>query len=96
MTITGASEADNGMIITERRNWSSESVRECCIRNDFYTCGDNEDYMKMLQFVEDSQVTIANLYRVAKDIYEHSDEQTIENVMFCLNKDAIDTFYTVQ
>lgn len=82
--------------ITEETRWSSADVRECCIRNDFYTAGDIKAYEEMLGFVEKNDFSTKNLYKVAKDIEEHSEDQTIENVMFCLRKDAVNTFYTVR
>ena len=76
--------------------WTEADVRECCIKNDFYTAGDCKAYSEMLAFVDKNEFTLENLYKVAKDIEEHSEEQTIENIMFCLRKDAVDTFYTVK
>lgn len=82
--------------IEVKRMWDSYSVRKACIGNNWYTAGDNEDYTKMLDLVDKLEPTTENLYTIARDIKEHSDDQTISNVMFCLEKDAISTFYTVE
>lgn len=82
--------------ITVIRKWNSESVRQACIKNDFYTCGDNRAYMKMLNMVDNTEPTTENIYKIAKDILNHSRENTIENIMFCIDKDAINTFYEVE
>lgn len=34
--------------ITETRTWSASRVRQACIKHDFYTCGDDDDYSAML------------------------------------------------
>ncbi len=83
------------MKINEIKKWSISSVMNCCISNDFYTCGCNAEYEKMLNYVSTHKPTLTNIYKVAKDICEHSKEQTIENVMFCLNAGAINTFYEI-
>lgn len=82
--------------IVEEKRWSMESVMECCIRHELYTGGDTKAYTKMLQKVANSEPTILDLYEVAKDIEEHSEDQTIESVMFLLNRVAVTTTYTIQ
>jgi len=83
--------------IKEERRWSSNSVRSVCIKFDWYTRGDVRAYSKMLDFVEENEPTALNIYRVAEDILEHTsdDEETIENIMFVLQKEACNTFFTV-
>ena len=82
--------------ITKTESWSFESVRQCCIKNGFYTSGTNEDYFTMLRNVEILNPTTENIYNIAKDICAHSVGQNVENVMFCLAADAIHTFYDVE
>lgn len=84
------------MKIREIKKWNFSRVRDCCIINDFYTRGNNSEYEKMLDFVSTHKPTLTNIYKVAKDICEHSYEQTIENIMFCLSADAINTFYEIE
>ena len=83
------------MKIEETRKWYSSDVRTMCIRNEFYTCGDNEAYGKMLSFVNENEPTNENIYKVASDIQKHSEGQTTSNIMFCLMQDAVYTFFTV-
>ena len=43
--------------------------------------------------VSELEPTPENIYQVAKDIYDHSKNQTITNIMFILEKVAVNTFY---
>lgn len=81
--------------ITSKRMWSATGVRSACISNDLYTRGDNEAYSKMLGFVDGHQPTTEAIYRVAKDIADHSREQTICNVMFILEREAVVTSFEI-
>ena len=49
----------------------------------------------MLGFVEENDPTLAVLYAVAKDICEHSEYQSISNVMFILERDAVYTTFEI-
>lgn len=79
--------------ITETRLWGKDAVRRCCIKNDLYTCGTNEDFVHMLKMVFKLFPDNESLYIVAKDIAEHSEDQTISNVMYLLAKDAVTTTF---
>lgn len=81
--------------IKTTRKWSLGSVREACIKNNLYTCGDCEEYDHMLNWVERLYPSTENMYFIANDIVEHSEGQTISNVMFILEKDAINTFFEI-
>lgn len=81
--------------ITRNRRWDFNSVREACIKNDLYTRGDNEAYSKMLDMADRTAPTTKAMYLVAKDIQEHSFEQTITNVMFILEQDAVITTFEI-
>ena len=81
--------------IKEEVQWSPETVRLCCMQNMLYTCGDCRAYDKMLDMVASMEPTLSNIYKVAKDINEHSNQNTIENIMYCLNKYAIRRFYEI-
>ena len=72
--------------IAVNRRWSGMSVRQTCIKHDLYTCGDNEDYEHMLNWVE---------RLIAEDIQKHSKDQTITNVMYLLEKDAVTTTFEI-
>lgn len=80
--------------ITETRCWDVDDVRSCCIKNELYTWGSNEDFERMLTMVFHSFPDNESLYIVAKDIAEHSDDQTVSNVMYLLAKDAVRTTFS--
>ena len=81
--------------ITTTRRWSAMSVRETCIKHDLYTCGDNEDYEHMLSWVERLYPNTEYLYFIAEDIQKHSKDQTVTNVMFLLERDAVMTTFEI-
>ena len=81
--------------ITSARRWTSTDVRGACIRNNLYTRGDNEDYEAMLNSVDKLDPTPENIYQVAKDIYDHSKNQAITNIMFILERETVYTFYFI-
>ena len=53
--------------------WTVDDIRELCIREQYYTRGDNESYDKMFQFIRDNEPTDTNIYLVALDIFNHTD-----------------------
>lgn len=81
--------------ITRRRYWSYGSVRQACINNRLYTRGDCEAYEKMLNLADRTEPTTKAVYLVAKDIQEHSKNQTITNVMFILEREAVITTFEI-
>ncbi len=83
--------------IIETVAWSYETVRECCIANNLYTCGTVRQYDHMFKMVMAKEnPELIDIYNVAKDIAEHSEDQTVTNVMYLLNKDAIVRLYEVR
>lgn len=83
--------------IIETVSWSYETVRTCCIANNLYTCGTVRQYDQMFQMVMAKEnPELIDIYNVAKDIAEHSEDQTVTNVMYLLNKDAIVRLYEVR
>jgi len=87
------------VVIKETKIWSVESVRETCIRNRLYTCGDNEDYEKMMDRVTETEFnpTLEDIYEAARDIALHSDDdQTVENVMFLLANEAVKSVFDIE
>lgn len=83
--------------IEEKEVWHASDVRHLCIKHDWYTRGDNKAYSAMLDMVDESEPTTANIYKVAKDIEEHSrTDYEIENIMFELKKWCVTTFYTIE
>ena len=81
--------------ITRKRTWYPALVREACIRNKLYTQGDNAAYTTMLGNVERSAPTTKAMYMVAKDINEHSKDQTITNILYILESEAVITTFLI-
>ena len=90
--------------MTTSTMWSYDSVRGCCIANDYYTNGSSRDYGEMLDFVSENEPTEKNLYAVALDIVLHSElesrygcttEGAIEAVLFELHNRAITTLVQI-
>lgn len=77
------------------RRWSFDTVRTACIKNHLYTDGSCEEYSSMLERVETMNPTYENLYTVARDIKEHSEGQTITNIMFILEREAVITTFEI-
>lgn len=85
----------NNHKINAKRHWTIDSIREACIRNQLYTSGTYEEYFAMLEMIKTMNPTYENLYTIAYDIKEHSDDQTITNIMFILEREAITTTFEI-
>ena len=82
--------------ITKTPHWTSYGVQRVCIDCGLYTEGDNEAYTSMLNMVEANPTpSVIGLYMVAVDIAEHSEHQTVTNVMFILENQAITYTFTL-
>lgn len=81
--------------IIEKVIMTVDDVMSCCIKHNFYTAGTCAEYSKMLEVVRENSYSIGLLYRIAKDIAEHSTDQTVENVMCHLSNDAICRCYEI-
>ena len=79
------------------RHWSSDDIRCMCIRNELYTCGTNEEYMLMLKLVDIAAggPTTKNMYLIARDIFEHSENQTISDIMYMIEREAVYTYFEI-
>lgn len=82
--------------IIEETKWDPDSIRCMCIKHNLYTCGTVSDYNFMLNTVGVQDPTVHWIYEIAQDIVKHSKDQTVENVMFLIRKEAVDTFYTIK
>lgn len=82
------------MKITENRKFNLAGIRRTCIENNLFTCGDDAAYQGMLNLAGDTIPTPEGLYKVATFIADHSDDETVENVMFLLANNAV--YYTYQ
>lgn len=79
--------------ITVNRHWNVADLREACIRNNLYTRGTNEDYDHMFDHVRLFYPDFEALYLVAKDIYDHSVDQTITNIMYIIENEVVRTTF---
>lgn len=87
----------HGRNVCVHRFWSARSVREACVNNGLYTCGDNHDYAVMLRNVELCVPVLENLYSIARDISSHSREwASIAEVMSILEREAISVSYSFE
>ena len=73
------------------RRWDSKSVRETCIKFEWYTRGNSDDYDKMLNFVDSHKPTDRNISKVIEDIFNHSEQEgrIIESVAYCFGLYAV-------
>ena len=88
----------------EKRAWSSSRVQSMCVSYDFYTCGDKEEFEELLFFVKAFRPTIQNMVIAARNIYNHSDIETLmekygtdekgifEEIMFGLGETICTTY----
>ena len=87
----------------ETRTLSAYNLRNLCIRKNWYTCGDNEEYMALFGSLTENyhavEMTTEKLAEIATDIYEHSDESDctdgcleIPQIMYDLAKACDTTF----
>lgn len=72
----------------ESRLLGTSTVRSLCIKNNWYTCGSNEQYDAMFAklYNEDgtyAHITTEKLAEIATDIYYHSeiDDYTVDAIM---------------
>lgn len=71
----------------EIRKISASSLRALCIKNDWYTAGDNDEYGHLLYDLANDKenLTTEDIIEIAADIMAHSDlgdDYTIESVAF--------------
>ena len=95
-------EQVNGYNVEEVKEWHPESVRMLCVKQQWYTCGTNKEYDHMLEYVRNNKPVLSNIFIVAKDIFDHSEnddygyeDEVIESIMFLLNSEAIVTSYYI-
>ena len=78
----------------ELRKLSMEKIIRMCIDNDFYTCGDCEEYDRMLTYANNvKRATTKEIEKIATDIKEHSDtDDQVINIMFMLINECCITY----
>lgn len=85
------------MNIVETSIFDTRDIRNMCINRNLYTCGNNEDYSRMLNFAANADVTMENLFTIADDIAKHSDlnaygctyRESVENFIYVLANDCV-------
>lgn len=85
------------MKFKEIREFKEDSIRTMCIRHNFYTCGNNEEYTALLS-KESLKPTTKVIAEIAVDIIRHSevDDYPIESMMYVIAKECVETFYEAQ
>ena len=71
----------------EIRKISASSLRSLCIKNNWYTNGDNEEYGHLLIDLADDKdnITTDDIVEIAQDIKDHSNtDYDVENIMFAV------------
>lgn len=81
------------------RRWDMEGIMHMCINHNFYTRGDTRAYTKMLNYVKQKEPTPEEIYIVAVDILDHTDEnedQSITNIMYIIENEVVRTAYEIE
>ena len=81
--------------IESKRNWDIAGLQKLIEKKKFYNT-DPERREKMIAFVEKSEPTYENIYRVATDIQHNSKKaMAVTEIMTMLEKDAVHTEFSV-
>lgn len=76
-------------MLKETRKIDHLKVRSLCVKNNYYTCGTNEEYGKMFSHCK-GKMTIRKIENIAKDIFNHSDVETFKNRYGCSDEELIE------
>ena len=67
------------MSYKESRTLQASELRTLCIRKNWYTCGDNDEYYalfgRLRSGFQAAEMTTEKLAEIAADIHQHSDER---------------------
>lgn len=83
----------------EFRYISQVKVRQLCIKYDLFTCGDNDSYNDLFEFIgnlarKGQHVSVEKLRIIAKMIKDNSDKDySIPEIMFVLNTECCTTVF---
>ena len=66
------------MKVKEIKRIDTDKLRSICIKNNWYTKGTTADYSNMFKMCERDNITVNQLYKIAKDIYEHTNVATVK------------------
>ncbi len=85
--------------IIEHTQWFADEIRNFCLEEGYFTEGKIREYEEMLLFVDRNDPTPMNIYRVAKNILAHSDQEHqrgIEYMMRDISVDLVNRHYEVK
>jgi hypothetical protein len=85
--------------VIENAVWIAEEIRNFCLEEGYYSEGKVRDYEEMLNFVDQNEPTTENIYKVAKNILAHSDQEhqrAIEYLMRDISVDLVSRYYEVR
>lgn len=77
------------------RMWDVKQMRCMCLDNSLYADGSTVEYHRMLAFVDATEPTYENIYRIAADINAHSENQTVENIMHLIERHVVITEFEI-
>lgn len=88
------------------RFWHPGRVRELCIAESWYTRGTCSQYENMLGMVRDNDPDPEMIWKVADDIFQHSDQsywfdggctedEAIENIMWKLENETVNKTFSI-
>lgn len=69
----------------EYRRIRATALRKVCIENDYYECGDNDEYAYLLHDLSSKKfnLTTSDIAKIAQDIKNHSDtDDSITEIAF--------------
>ena len=93
--------SENEMVaVQEIRKINGNDLRNLCIKENWFTCGNNEEYSKIFDFVYDKkEIDLNDIQQLAIYIYEHSEmshytdyQEMLQDVMYKLNEIATNYF----
>lgn len=97
------------MKIKVEKRLRMDDVRRLCVEQGYYTCGNNEEYNRMLEMSNSNKVTNRLIYRIADNIAMHSDfkmfqkkyddityGELLQHIMYQVNKCCVETFELIQ
>lgn len=82
----------------EKRYLSADELRRTCIAHGWYTAGNNDQYSRLLQSVNDKVITTDDIFEIATDIIEHSVNLSvfeIDSVMYIIGSICFTLFEEV-
>lgn len=83
----------------ETRSIDMSELRNLCIKQNWFTCGDNDEYSELLNMVNNTELTTDLIVELASIIYSHSENDNdhtmsehMENIMYLIAKASCTLF----